>query len=73
MPRTQPAPTVAANCIDAAAQFLAGQNGAVDRILAEHRRAPNGACTGCRTRPIAWPCSITIIARTARGIRPGSA
>jgi hypothetical protein len=56
-----PAP---ANCIDAAAIFLAAQPGAVERTLRAHRSRPDGYCRSCL--PLAhWPCTMASIARVA--------
>lgn len=57
----------AAECIEVAARFLAAQPGAADRVLAAHRRAPDGRCTGCGSRRVRWPCSTAVIARRALG------
>jgi hypothetical protein len=53
------------SCIDAAADFVAGQPGAAQRILDRHRRNPTGNCTGCLHAPTPWPCTLATIARLA--------
>jgi hypothetical protein len=56
------------DCIDVAARFLAAEPGAVERAFEAHRRQSDGRCTGCRTRPVTWPCSTASIALAARAL-----
>jgi len=51
----------------AAAQFLARQPGAVERVLATHLRRADGGCTGCFGPLVRWPCTLAAIAVHAQG------
>lgn len=53
------------DCIGVAADFVASQNGASERILRNHRQGASGHCTGCFHTPTRWPCSIPGIALRA--------
>ena len=55
-----------ADCILAAAQFLAAQPGAVQRALTTHRCRPDGRCTGCGVTLVRWPCAIASSALLAQ-------
>lgn len=64
-----------ADCIDAAARYLATEPAAVQRALATHRRGTDGRCTGCGG-VVRWPCATASSARRALellGDRPGHA
>lgn len=50
------------DCIETAVAFMAAQDGAVQRVLAVHRRRPDGRCTGCVYRLTWWPCTVAGIA-----------
>jgi hypothetical protein len=49
----------------AAVAFVAAQPGGIERILAAHRRRPDGYCTGCVHTLSHWPCPVAGIALTA--------
>jgi hypothetical protein len=49
----------------AAVAFIASQPGGAERILAAHRRRPDGYCSGCVHTLSHWPCTVTRIALTA--------
>jgi hypothetical protein len=49
----------------AAAAFVAAQPGGIERILAAHRRRPDGYCTGCVHTLSRWPCPVAGIALSA--------
>lgn len=49
----------------AAVAFMAAQPGGPERILAVHRRRPDGYCSGCVHTLSRWPCTVARIARSA--------
>jgi hypothetical protein len=51
--------------IDVAVQFMAGP-GRAERLLAVHRRLPDGLCAGCLTQLTKWPCPVASIALQAQ-------
>lgn len=55
--------------VDAAIQFMAQQDGGAERVLAIHRRLPDGRCRGCLTSVTAWPCPIAQLAMQAQETR----
>jgi hypothetical protein len=55
----------AQRCFETAVAFMASQPGGADRILAAHRRRPDGYCTGCVHTLAHWPCTVARIALTA--------
>jgi hypothetical protein len=57
----------AQRCFAAAVAFMASQPGGAERILAAHRRRPDGYCTGCVHTLTHWPCTVARIALTAAG------
>lgn len=71
-------PADASDPIGVAAEFLATQNGAVDKILAVHKPAPLGrrcvVCSVGQHGSHTWPCALAAIANrvtaswTAQGI-----
>jgi hypothetical protein len=54
----------AKRCFAAAVAFMASQPGGAERILATHRRRPDGYCTGCVHTLAHWPCTVARIALT---------
>jgi hypothetical protein len=60
-------------CIDVAVTFVAAQPGGARRVLARHRRLPDGTCGGCVGTAAPWPCTAATVARlAARSAEPGS-
>lgn len=58
--------------IEPAAWFMAAQRGGSDRILAKHRRRPDGRCAECSVRAlVSWPCTLANIAHRAKMISGG--
>lgn len=51
--------------IQTAVWFVATQAGGPARILAAHRRLPDGYCLGCLATPMRWPCTVAAIATNA--------
>jgi hypothetical protein len=51
--------------VEYAVYFVATQQGGPSRILRRHRRAPNGLCSGCLSRPTVHPCQAARIAQLA--------
>ena len=46
-----------------AATLVAGQRGAAQRLLSQHRPRSNGSCRGCGDSPrTRWPCVLVAIA-----------
>lgn len=67
--RSLPKPPPRQNRLDViqtAVWFVATQAGGPARILAAHRRLPDGICAGCVTTPTRWPCTAAAIAVTAQ-------
>lgn len=57
------------SAIEAAAKFVAGEDGAAARLLSQHTRNDHGDCAGCGGyRPVRWPCVLVHIAERAREI-----
>lgn len=52
--------------IDVAVRFIAAEPGGIERMLARHRRLPDGVCAGCLTHATAWPCVAADLALMAR-------
>jgi hypothetical protein len=40
-------------------------SGNAERALAQHRRLPDGRCSGCLTQLTEWPCSVANFALQA--------
>jgi hypothetical protein len=59
----------AAGDVEAAVQFMAQQIGGAERVLAIHRRLPDGRCRGCLTTVTTWPCPVAHLALRARDQR----
>jgi hypothetical protein len=55
--------------VDAAVQFMAQQDGGAERVLAIHRRLPDGRCRGCLTTVTTWPCPVAHLALRAQQSR----
>jgi hypothetical protein len=54
------------SAFDIAVQVVAHQPGMAERILAVHRRLPDGLCCGCLTSLTEWPCTVASIALQAQ-------
>jgi hypothetical protein len=52
--------------IDVAIRFMAQQPGGAERVLAIHRRLPDGRCRGCLTTVTMWPCPVARFAIRAQ-------
>jgi hypothetical protein len=52
--------------IDVAIRFMAKQPGGAERVLAIHRRLPDGRCRGCLTTVTMWPCPVARFAIRAQ-------
>ena len=61
-----------ANCIEAAALYLATQPDAVDRALASHTSDARGCCAGCGSANVRWPCAVAVSARRAEELLDGA-
>lgn len=68
----QLAQSMTENVIDVAVRLLAGQPGAPDRILRQHRERPDGWCAGCWHARARWPCSVAAMAITAQELIGGN-
>lgn len=51
--------------IETVIQFMC-QPGNAERALAQHRRLPDGLCSGCLTQLTDWPCSVANFALQAQ-------
>jgi hypothetical protein len=52
--------------IRSAIWFIATQFGGPRRVLAHHRKMPNGLCGACSSvSPVRWPCPIAAMALQA--------
>jgi hypothetical protein len=62
-------PPADATGVDVAIQFMAQQQGGAERVLAIHRRLPDGRCRGCLTTASRWPCPVARLALRAQQFR----